>query len=135
MCAVNTIRFAAALACAATLSVPARADELGRREFMSYCASCHGETAMGNGPIAEFLSVPPPNLTSLTADNDGEFPYLDIFMIIDGRTGVGPHGGEMPVWGDLFSAQELIAGTGYGAETIVRGRILSLVKYLEAIQQ
>ncbi len=56
-------------------------------------------------------------------------------MIIDGRTGVGPHGSDMPVWGDIFKMHEVDASADYGAETIVRGRILSLVKYLESIQQ
>lgn len=57
------------------------ADELGRQEFMTYCASCHGESGMGNGPVAEYLSVVPPNLREMAARNDGEFPYLDVFML------------------------------------------------------
>ena len=123
-----------AFAAAALLTSPAIADELGKQEFMTYCASCHGESGMGNGPIAQYLTVAPPNLTALAARNDGEFPYLDVFMIIDGRTGVGPHGSDMPVWGDIFRSHELEDGADYGAETVIRGRILSLVKYLESIQ-
>lgn len=34
-----------------------------------------------------------------------------------------------------FTSHEIGASVVYGAETIVRGRILSLVKYLESIQQ
>lgn len=131
----GVVRFAAAVAALACLTVPALADELGRQEFMNYCASCHGETAMGNGPVAEYLSVTPPNLTQLSQRNDGEFPYLEVFMIIDGRTGIGPHGSAMPVWGDVFKGHELEDNTDYGAETIIRGRILSLVKYLESVQE
>ncbi len=131
----DKVRFASVFAAAAMLAAPAMADELGRQEFMNYCASCHGESGMGNGPVAEYLSVTPPNLTGLAARNGGEFPYLNVFMIIDGRTGVGPHGSDMPVWGDIFKMHEVDASADYGAETIVRGRILSLVKYLESIQQ
>ena len=128
-------RFAVALAAFAPFATPVPADELGQREYMTACASCHGESGMGNGPVAEYLSVIPPNLTELAKRNDGEFPYLDVFMIIDGRTGIGPHGSDMPVWGDVFKGHEMEANTDFGAETIVRGRILSLVKYLESIQQ
>jgi mono/diheme cytochrome c family protein len=131
----DKVRFASVFAAAAMLAAPAMADELGRQEFMNYCASCHGESGMGNGPVAEYLSVTPPNLTGLAARNGGEFPYLNVFMIIDGRTGIGPHGSDMPVWGDIFKMHEVDASADYGAETIVRGRILSLVKYLESIQQ
>lgn len=135
MSTYGTVRFAAAVAALTTLMGPAFADELGRQEFMNYCASCHGETAMGNGPVAEYLSVTPPNLTELAQRNGGEFPYLRVFMVIDGRTGIGPHGSDMPVWGDVFKDHAMADSTDYGAETIIRGRILSLVKFLESIQQ
>ncbi len=59
----DKVRFASVFAAAAMLAAPAMADELGRQEFMNYCASCHGESGMGNGPVAEYLSVTPPNLT------------------------------------------------------------------------
>ncbi len=123
------------LAALAGMSTPALADDLGQTEYMTFCASCHGESALGHGPIAEFLTVEPPNLTTLSARNDGVFPYLHVFQIIDGRTGVGPHGSPMPVWGDAFKAHEMEGSTEYGAETIVRGRILSLANYLLSIQQ
>lgn len=40
----------------------------------------------------------------------------------------------MPVWGDRFQASNIEDAGLYGAEVIVRGRILSLVTYLESIQ-
>lgn len=111
------------------------ADEVGRQEYMAYCASCHGETAMGDGEIARFLTVETPALTTLAQDNDGVFPMLEVIQIIDGRSGLGPHGTMMPVWGDRFKAA-VEADTGeFGAEIIVRGRILSLATYLQSIQQ
>jgi mono/diheme cytochrome c family protein len=132
---LSMMRFAAALAILPSLTGAVVADELGRLEFMNYCASCHGETGMGNGPVAEYMTVTPPSLTQLALRNDGAFPYLEVFMIIDGRTGIGAHGSAMPVWGDVFKGHALEDTTDYGAETIVRGRILSLVKYLESIQE
>lgn len=49
----DKVRFASVFVAAVALTAPALADELGQREFMNYCASCHGESGMGNGPVAE----------------------------------------------------------------------------------
>lgn len=124
---------AAAVLAATTLGAVAQED-LGKSEFLVACAICHGESGRGNGPFAEVLNIAVPGLTGLTAANDGVFPFLDTLMIIDGRTGVRGHGGPMPIWGDRYeAAAEQIAGT-YGAEAIARGRLLSLVYYIESIQ-
>ena len=121
-----------ALCQSVTQAIP---DEIGRQEYMNYCASCHGVTAMGDGEIARFLNVTTPSLTTLAAQNDGEFPLLKVIHIIDGRTGLGPHGTLMPVWGDRFKAKSESAMGEYGAEVAVRGQILSLATYLESIQE
>ncbi|MCB1333240.1 MAG: c-type cytochrome [Roseivivax sp.] len=123
---------AAAFAVAAS---PAVSDETGKQEYMNYCSTCHGDTAKGDGPIAKFLNVSTPSLTTLAKQNDGEFPLLKVIQIIDGRTGMGPHGTLMPVWGDRFKAGSIDSANEYGAEVIVRGRILSLATYLETIQE
>jgi mono/diheme cytochrome c family protein len=113
---------------------PVAADELGKTEYMNNCASCHGETGKGQGPLAELMTVEVPSLTTLAADNDGKFPMLDVIHSIDGRQGTRGHGYPMPVWGDRFSASINDAGD-YGAEAIVRGRVLSIAYYLESIQE
>jgi hypothetical protein len=59
--------------------------------------------------------------------------------MIDGRASkeIGPHGSrEMPVWGDRFGAPALskspeMAGR---AEWYIRGRIMTLIDYLNRIQ-
>lgn len=61
-------------------------------------------------------------------------PFLHIIHVIDGRSGVGPHGTLMPIWGERFKVDEIVESGPYGAEVIVRGRILSLAQYLESIQ-
>lgn len=121
-----------ALCLAAT---PAISDETGRQEYMSYCSSCHGDTGKGDGEVAQFLNVKTPSLTTLSQQNDGEFPLLDVIQVIDGRSGLGPHGTLMPVWGDRFKEASIAATEEYGAEVIVRGRILSLATYLQSIQE
>lgn len=125
----------AALAALALSSGVALAQDPGEVEYMQACAACHGETGVGDGPLAELMTVPMPNLTQLSAANEGEFPMLSVIQIIDGRTGVRGHGYPMPVWGDRFKAEAAPGAGEYGAELIVRGRVLSIAYYLESLQQ
>jgi len=124
----------AAFLAAMTLGAMAQEDP-GKTEYMTACAVCHGESGLGNGPFAALMSIEVPGLTGFAAANDGAFPFLDVLMIVDGRTGVRGHGGPMPVWGDRYEQAALEQAGVYGAELIVRGRLLALVEYLESIQQ
>lgn len=112
---------------------------VGELEFRKSCATCHGPGARGDGPMAEFLTVAPPDLTRLSRRNGGRFPATEIYRIIDGRRGLRAHGGgEMPIWGDRYRA-EVLEGSplphGVSADAIVHGRILSIVFYLETLQE
>lgn len=119
---------------ACLLSSAVQADELGKSEYMNACAACHGASGAGDGPFAGFLKTEVPALTGLSAANDGEFPMLQVIHMIDGRQGVRGHGGPMPIWGNRF-AEDTDESGPYGAETVVRGRILSLAYYLESLQK
>jgi len=53
--------------------------------------------------------------------------------VIDGRIVVPAHGSrEMPVWGERFGE---MGGGGSVGEEVVRGNLLVLIEYLQAIQQ
>ena len=68
----------------------------GARLFRTYCASCHGSTARGDGPLATQLRQNPPDLTKYAERNAGAFPSERVARIIDGRD-VRSHGDrEMP---------------------------------------
>lgn len=69
-------------------------------------------------------------------ENRGEFPFLRVFQVIDGRTQVSAHGDrKIPVWGDRYEF-ELGGKYGpYGEEPIVRARVLALVYYIQSIQE
>lgn len=110
------------------------ANEAGRTEYVAHCAACHGIEGRGDGPVAAYLTVATPALTSLARANDGVFPMLNVIQVIDGRSGVGPHGTGMPVWGTRFVAETVDDAGRFGAEIIVRGRILALAEYLQTIQ-
>jgi mono/diheme cytochrome c family protein len=103
---------------------------LGSASFKTYCASCHGTTARGDGPMADRLRFAPPDLTRIASRNGGRFPYEKVAKIIDGREAVKGHGGtDMPVWGDAFKA----VGEGYD-DRAVKQKIGELVQYLASLQ-
>jgi hypothetical protein len=114
-------------------------DEFGKREFLRSCAACHGESARGDGPMAGVLLVKPPDLTAIRKRHDGKFPASWVYQVVDGRSEMRPHGSkEMPIWGDRYRADALRGlplPLNTGADAIVHGRILSLIFYLEGIQE
>jgi mono/diheme cytochrome c family protein len=126
-----------AAVCGATLiaqttptPAPRVTGEHGSTLYGTYCASCHGRSARGDGPLAEVMRRRPPDLTEIAKRNNGVFPKEIIFKVIDGRQPVRGHGGpDMPVWGDAFKRS-----IDVGGEEAVKNRIQALVDYLEMIQ-
>lgn len=57
----------------------------GRRLFRIHCQACHGKSAQGDGVMKERLGTAPADLTTLAQRNQGEFPYDEVYAIIDGR--------------------------------------------------
>jgi mono/diheme cytochrome c family protein len=105
----------------------------GKAEFAQHCATCHGVSATGNGPMAAFLNVPPADLTQLSKKNGGQFPFWRVYRVIDGREEMMAHGSRsMPVWGTHFLLEE---GGGPAADSRTIGRILGIVYYLQSIQE
>jgi mono/diheme cytochrome c family protein len=108
--------------------------DFGQREFSSSCASCHGVTGKGDGPMQGFLVKAPPNLTMLSKNNGGVFPYQFLWETIDGRAASvmpGSHGArEMPVWGDVYRSDDQ-----HPQDWFARNRIASLIDYLSRIQE
>jgi len=75
----------------------------GAELFKTFCASCHGAEATGNGPMARVLRHAPPDLTLMAKKNGGTFPTARLNRIIAGWD-IESHGDrDMPVWGDVFT--------------------------------
>jgi len=121
--------------------------DIGKSEFQSSCASCHGTDAKGKGPVSDQLKIPPPDLTMLAKNNNGVFPTNALFETIYGLKTIPAHGTrEMPIWGERFNPivglphnvdpfYWNMAGPERSPEVVVRTRILAVIDYLSRVQQ
>jgi mono/diheme cytochrome c family protein len=101
--------------------------EKGRKLFTQYCATCHGLTAKGEGPVAAALKVGPPDLTAIQQAGE-KFPFYRVQTKIDGEKEVTAHGpSKMPVWGTVFRRTS--------GELQRHADVYALVKYIESIQR
>ena len=101
----------------------------GKEMFNSYCASCHGTDAKGDGPAAAALKSAPADLTLLAKTNGGKFPSDRVMSILNGQATVTAHGNrDMPVWGPVFWR----ISQGHPAE--VQQRVTNLTRYVESLQ-
>ena len=132
---VGAIAFGATTMAQAQQGGPA-AQILGKNEYQSHCAICHGVSGKGDGIYADLLKsgTVVANLTELSKKNNGVFPFARISETIE--NGVpGAHGTkEMPIWGIRYRIE---AGQGVYdgyTETYVRTRILALTEYIYSLQ-
>lgn len=129
----------AALLCSAALAQsppPARPTDFGKREFETNCASCHGVSGKGNGPLVELLRRSPPDLTMLAKNNQGVFPMNRLYQVVEGA-GVPAHGArDMPVWGRAYRIEDAqyYMDVPYDPEALVRSRLLALLEYINRLQ-
>jgi mono/diheme cytochrome c family protein len=111
---------------------------LGMSGYDRNCAVCHGADAKGGGSVGELFAVKPSDLTVLAKENDGNFPFAEVYhIIISGMQKSGHGSSEMPVWGDYFmaDAMEDRGVNAAGAMEMAAGRALALTYYLESLQQ
>ncbi len=119
--------------------------DVGKMEYQSGCAACHGVDGKGRRTLIAALKSNITDLTVLTKNNHGVFPVNAVYEVIDGRKSISSHGTrEMPIWGYRFTppqafnlkqAQEYIYSPPASPEGVVHGRILAVVDYLNRIQE
>jgi mono/diheme cytochrome c family protein len=118
------------IAAAQQTAQPVPSATSGDALFKTYCGTCHGTSAKGDGPLADSLRFRPADLTAIAKRNGGKFDTDKVYRTIDGRDAVKGHGGtDMPVWGDAFKRSR----EGY-SEKAVKVRIQAIVDYLKSIQ-
>jgi mono/diheme cytochrome c family protein len=143
---------AAAVAVLAWLSAAsARADDAaitqGKQLYLKYCASCHGQSGKGDGVVGTMMNPKASDLTQIAKRNGGKFPFYEVMQMINGRTPTGQqenaslpglpkaHGdAAMPVWGEIFSRDELSKGTSLDLQLQATGKIMLITEYLQSIQ-
>lgn len=104
----------------------------GANLYLGYCATCHGASGAGDGPMAAELTAGVPDLRSLARRNGGVYPADLVTSIIDGRSYRAVHGSaDMPVWGYQFRREE---GTTDAAAERVTARIEALVRHVGTLQ-
>ena len=114
--------------------------DLGKEEFESKCATCHGVSGKGDGPQSQILDRKPADLTILSKSNGGVFPTQRVHGIIDGRLEVAAHGPRaMPIWGREFQVNvpdlpDKATGLFDFRETTVHNKIQALIDYLVSLQ-
>jgi mono/diheme cytochrome c family protein len=102
----------------------------GRDLYNFYCATCHGRTGRGDGPVAPALRTRPSDLSILAKRNGGIYPATEVGALLSGprRSTLPAHGSdEMPVWGPIFRALD-------SNDTQAAIRVANLVMYVESIQ-
>ena len=134
---------AAPFICAVALGLPVLAQNPGVRSvpapytspasgsemYLAYCASCHGSKGLGNGPAADRLKHPVPDLTTLSQRSKGAFPKEHVSQVIRGEESAEAHGlQDMPVWGPVFRS------LNSSQEPIVRMRVSNLARHIESLQ-
>jgi mono/diheme cytochrome c family protein len=107
----------------------------GKELYGRFCASCHGATGRGDGPVASSFKVEVPDLTLIARRAQGEYPRDRIEKIIDGRFIIGAHGNRtMPVWGEDLSRLEIGNPDAERATRLIIGRLADYVWLLQKPQ-
>ncbi len=102
----------------------------GKQMYNQYCASCHGATGIGDGPVAPVLKTRPADLTTLAKRHNGVFPAQYVEDVLHFGKAPTAHGtSDMPTWGPIF---QWLDGK---QKSTVEQRIKNLTKYLATLQQ
>lgn len=132
MLKTNVAFFGAALlgACASLMPLPSESVQRGRVIFDKECAQCHGTAGSGAGPASLGLGVTPPDLTGLTARNDGVFPRTFVEWFVLGKVEKEDPDAAMPEFGEVGFEHTTVAGTDIPASDMI-----ALLDYLETVQK
>ena len=112
------------------------AAQSGKQDYEKYCADCHGLGGKGDGSDVQTIPMhpPPSDLTQLTKENGGKFPFDEVVETIDGRKNIPSHERlEMPFLGATLQkpGQEFTPES----DAEVKKRIDAMARYVESLQR
>lgn len=108
----------------------------GGDEYRRFCAQCHGLSGKGDGPVASELKTPPGDLTLLSKNNNGTFPYQQVYDTISGKNVIKSHGTrEMPSYSLELALPRHPGGTVRRSQYQVDQEIKRITDYIRSIQQ
>jgi mono/diheme cytochrome c family protein len=120
---------AGALSAASQTTPPHEDYDSGAYLYRTFCASCHGETGKGDGPVADLTDPRACDLTNLRRKAGGQFPRAYVVGVLDGTRPIAGHGAPaMPNWRSV-----LRRGAG-NDERVVRARLEALATHVETLQ-
>lgn len=107
--------------------------QTGKELYQRLCAACHGENGEGDGTVAAYFKMRPPDLTHIASRHGGEFPADEVRRTVDGRDSPGAHGSrQMPIWGVALYYTDT---TSPRQEEQVKDIVDRVVEYVRAIQK
>ena len=108
--------------------------ENGHDNYKKNCASCHGETGRGDGPLAKNLPQSPTDLTQLSKRNGGKYPAARTLSYIYGDPKKSHLARVMPEFSSAMS-EDLVPVEIDGVFTPTPPELAGLLAYLESIQE
>lgn len=106
----------------------------GAQLFVDKCAACHGDDGRGAGSASLGLGGPPPDLTTLSAQNRGIFPRNFVMSVIDGFNRRNHPESVMPEFGNEDLGPQIQVEDG-GVSTPIPSDLIALASYIESIQR
>lgn len=101
--------------------------QTGAELYQANCAACHAADGRGGAMLDA------PDLTGLTARNNGVFPAAYIMSQVDGFTRDATHG-AMPEFGELLGGEVESWTDENGVPTPTPRALMQLAAYLETVQ-
>jgi mono/diheme cytochrome c family protein len=89
------------------LQLTAETIQDGEQIFLLHCASCHGETGKGDGPVSRALTPLPSDLALVAASVDDAYLY---WRIAEGGAGLRS---PMPAWKSILTEDEIWMGVAF----------------------
>lgn len=98
--------------------------------YRTFCATCHGDSGKGDGPVADIAVRPPSDLTVLARRHGGTYPRNEVMGVLDNTPPVAGHAPPaMPNW------HRVLRTTAGDDERVVRRRLEALVDHVATLQQ